>query len=242
MEQESLIRARGLTRHYSVGKQEVRALDGVDLDIAKGEFVALVGPSGSGKSTLLNLIGGLDRPSSGQIHVADLELGGANDSQLVRYRRERIGFIFQSFNLLPIRSAVENVETPLMLANIKPKERRARALQLLESVGLAARAGHKPNELSGGEMQRVAVARSLANRPLLLLADEPTGNLDSKTGQGILDLLREAVTAQGVTLLIVTHDMHVAGFADRIVHMLDGRVQRIEQSPGQTTLQPREFS
>lgn len=226
--EESLIRVRGLTRRYLVGKQEVRALDGVDLDVARGEFVALVGPSGSGKSTLLNLIGGLDRPGSGQIHIADLELGVAGDNQLVRYRRENIGFIFQSFNLLAVRSAVENVETPLMLAEVKPKERRQRALQLLESVGLASRAHHKPNELSGGEMQRVAVARSLANRPLLLLADEPTGNLDSKTGGGILDLLRDAVASQGVTLLLVTHDMQVASYADRIVHMLDGRIQRIE--------------
>ena len=228
MENQPLIRAQGLARRYLVGKQEVRALDGVDLEVARGEFVALVGPSGSGKSTLLNLIGGLDRPSGGEIHVADLELGKASDNQLVRYRRERIGFIFQSFNLLAMRSAVENVETPLMLAEVKPKERRQRALQLLESVGLAPRADHKPNELSGGEMQRVAVARSLANRPLLLLADEPTGNLDSKTGKGILDLLRETVAAQGVTLLLVTHDMQVAAYADRIVHMLDGRVQRIE--------------
>jgi putative ABC transport system ATP-binding protein len=223
-----LIRARALTRRYLVGKQEVRALDGVDLDVAPGEFVALVGPSGSGKSTLLNLLGGLDRPSSGEIHVSDLELGHASDNQLVRYRRERIGFIFQSFNLLSMRSAVENVETPLMLAEVKPKERRQRALQLLESVGLAQRAGHKPNELSGGEMQRVAVARSLANRPLLLLADEPTGNLDSNTGRGILNLLREAVTGQGVTLVLVTHDPDVAAHADRIIHMRDGRIQRIE--------------
>ena len=160
MENQPLIRAQELARHYSVGKHEVRALNGVDLDIERGEFVALVGPSGSGKSTLLNLIGGLDRPSGGEIHVADLELGKATDNQLVRYRRERIGFIFQSFNLLAMRSAVENVETPLMLAEVGPKERRQRALELLESVGLAPRAHHKPNELSGGEMQRVAVARS----------------------------------------------------------------------------------
>ena len=226
--EQPLIRARALTRRYLVGKQEVRALDGVDLDVAPGEFVALVGPSGSGKSTLLNLLGGLDRPTGGEIHVADLELGRASDNQLVRYRRERIGFIFQSFNLLSMRSAVENVETPLMLAEVKPKERRQRALQLLESVGLAPRANHKPNELSGGEMQRVAVARSLANKPLLLLADEPTGNLDSNTGRGILNLLREAVTAQGVTLVLVTHDPDVAAHADRIVHMRDGRIQRIE--------------
>jgi putative ABC transport system ATP-binding protein len=226
--EQALIRALALTRRYLVGKQEVRALDGVDLEVGRGEFVALVGPSGSGKSTLLNLLGGLDRPSSGEIHVADLELGRANDNQLVRYRRERIGFIFQSFNLLAMRSAVENVETPLILAEVKPKERRARALQLLESVGLKARANHKPNELSGGEMQRVAVARSLANKPLLLLADEPTGNLDSNTGRDILNLLRQAVSEQGVTLVLVTHDPDVAAHADRIVHMRDGRIQRIE--------------
>ena len=225
---EIVIRARDLARHYIVGKEEVRALDGVDLEVARGEFVALVGPSGSGKSTLLNLIGGLDRPSSGELHVGELELGAASDKQLVRYRRERVGFIFQSFNLLATRTALENVETPLMLAEVKPRERRARALELLRSVGLDKRAKHRPNELSGGEMQRVAVARSLANRPVLLLADEPTGNLDSKTGAGILDLLRDAVASQNVTLMLVTHDMQVASFADRIVHMRDGRIQSIE--------------
>ncbi|HEY0076355.1 MAG TPA: ABC transporter ATP-binding protein [Abditibacteriaceae bacterium] len=223
-----LIRARQLMRVYKVGGQDVRALDGIDLDIARGEFVALVGPSGSGKSTLLSLIGGLDRPNSGQIYVADLELGAANEKQLVAYRRERIGFIFQSFNLLMMRSAVENVETPLTIAGIAPKERRQRALELLEAVGLKQRALHRPNELSGGEMQRVAVARALANRPLLLLADEPTGNLDSKTGGDILNLLREAVSERGVTLVLVTHDPQVASFADRIVHLRDGKIQQIE--------------
>ena len=242
METENLIRAQALTRHYLVGKQSVRALDGVDLSVGRGEFVALVGPSGSGKSTLLNLIGGLDRPSGGQIWVADLELGRASDTQLVRYRRERIGFIFQSFNLLATRNAVENVETPLMLAEVKPKERRRRALELLQSVGLEARASHRPNELSGGEMQRVAVARSLANRPLLLLADEPTGNLDSKTGSGILDLLRRAVKEQQVTLVLVTHDPQVADFADRIVHLLDGRIQRIETRDHSANLPSHEMS
>jgi len=228
METAPLIRARALARCYRAGRQEVRALDGVDLDVGRGEFVALVGPSGSGKSTLLNLIGGLDRPTGGEIHVAGLELGKANDKALVRYRRERIGFIFQSFNLLATRSAVENVETPLMLADVPRKERRQRALELLESVGLAKRAEHRPNELSGGEMQRVAVARSLANKPVVLLADEPTGNLDSQTGQTILDLLRETVRAQNVTLLLVTHDMEVAAYADRIVHLRDGKIQFIE--------------
>ena len=225
---DELIQAHALERYYRVGGHEVKALDGADFSVARGEFVAIVGPSGSGKSTLLALLGGLDRPSAGTISVGDLELGGARDADLVKYRRERIGFIFQSFNLLTTRSAVENVEIPLVLNGVKPKQRRARALELLQLVGLAERAGHRPNQLSGGEMQRVAVARALANAPLLILADEPTGNLDTVTGAAILNLLREAVAARGVTLIVVTHDVGVASHADRIIHMRDGRVERIE--------------
>ena len=225
-----LIRARALERHYRVGAHEVKALDGVDFDAARGEFVALVGPSGSGKSTLLALLGGLDRPSAGTIEVGDLELGKARDAELVRYRRERVGFIFQSFNLLPTRSAVENVEIPLVLNGVKPRERRHKALELLNSVGLAERADHRPGQLSGGEMQRVAVARALANQPLLILADEPTGNLDTKIGAGILELLRQSVSERGVTLIVVTHDLGVAARADRVVHLRDGRVERVENS------------
>ena len=224
---EQLIRVHSLARRYMMGKQEVYALNGVDLQIERGEFVALVGPSGSGKSTLLNMLGGLDRPSSGEIWVDDLELGKASDKRLVHYRRERLGFIFQSFNLLPTRTAVENVEVPLMLAGVKRRERRERALELLSRVGLASRANHRPSELSGGEQQRVAVARSLANNPQVLLADEPTGNLDSKTGAEILRLLQE-VQQEGRTMVLVTHDSTVASHADRIVHLLDGSIQRIE--------------
>ena len=223
-----LIRARDLARRYMMGKEPVDALAGVDLEVRHGEFVALVGPSGSGKSTLLNLLGGLDRPTGGEIWVGDLELGGASDKGLVRYRRDKIGFIFQSFNLLPTRSAVENVEVPLMLAGVNRRVRRERALRLLDQVGLGRRAGHKPSELSGGEQQRVAVARALANDPMLLLADEPTGNLDSKTGAEILGLLEALLKQEGRSLVLVTHDSSVAGHADRIVHLLDGRVQRIE--------------
>ena len=223
-----LIRARGLARRYMMGKEAVMALDGVDFDVRRGEFVALVGPSGSGKSTLLNLSGGLDRPTGGEIWVEDLELGKASDKTLVRYRRERVGFIFQSFNLIPTRSAIENVEVPLMLARTGRRERHERAMDLLEQVGLGRRARHRPNELSGGEMQRVAIARALANRPALLLADEPTGNLDSKTGRDILSMLRALLDAGTLTLLLVTHDMNVAGFADRVVHLSDGKIQRIE--------------
>jgi putative ABC transport system ATP-binding protein len=223
-----LIQARGLSRRYHVGKTEVAALSDIEFTIGRGEFAALVGPSGSGKSTLLNLLGGLDQPTAGEITVNGLALQRASAQELVRYRRERVGFVFQSFNLLPTFNAMENVESPMMLAEIPKRERRERALQLLETVGLALRTLHRPNELSGGEKQRVAIARALANRPLLLLADEPTGNLDSKTGLAVLDLLCHLVKAQGLTLIMVTHDPEVAARADRILHLRDGRIQHIE--------------
>ena len=225
---DPLIQSQGLTRRYDVGKAVVAALSNVDLTVPRGEFAALVGPSGSGKSTLLNLIGGLDRPSAGDVRVDGLSLGAATEQQLVRYRRGRVGFIFQSFNLLPTFSAVENVESPMMLAEIPRPARRERAVSLLESVGLAQRILHKPNEMSGGEKQRVAIARALANRPVLLLADEPTGNLDSKTGAAVLDLLCNLHKAQGLTMLMVTHDPEIAARADRIIHLRDGNIQRIE--------------
>lgn len=224
----SLIHLRGLTRRYYAGKAVVAALSDVELTVPRGEFTALVGPSGSGKSTLLNLIGGLDCPSAGELCVDGLLLGAATEQQLVRYRRERVGFIFQSFNLLPTLSAVENVELPMMLAEISRRDRRERAVNLLESVGLAQRILHQPNELSGGEKQRVAIARALANRPLLLLADEPTGNLDSKTGATVLNLLCDLLKTQGLTMVMVTHDPEVAARADRIIHLRDGSIQNIE--------------
>jgi putative ABC transport system ATP-binding protein len=223
-----LIHAIKLTRHYRVGKTEVAALSDVDLIVRRGEFTALVGPSGSGKSTLLNLLGGLDRPSRGEVSVDGLSLDAASEQQLVRYRRERVGFIFQSFNLIPTLNALENVESPMVLAEVPKRERRERAAGLLESVGLAQRTLHKPNELSGGEKQRVAIARALANRPSLLLADEPTGNLDSKTGAAVLDLLCQLLKAQGLTLVMVTHDPEIAARADHIIHLRDGAIQRIE--------------
>ena len=217
-----------LTRRYDVGKNSVMALSDVTLAVRQGEFTALVGPSGSGKSTLLNLLGGLDRPTGGKIAVAGLPLESATEAQLVRHRREQVGFIFQSFHLLPTLSAAENVESPMVLAEVPRPERRARAMHLLESVGLAQRAAHKPNELSGGEKQRVAIARALANRPKLLLADEPTGNLDSKTGATILDLLGQLLKTNGLTLIMVTHDPEMAARADRIIHLRDGCLQHIE--------------
>ncbi|PDV98156.1 ABC transporter ATP-binding protein [Candidatus Chloroploca asiatica] len=226
--QEPLIKTIALARRYQMGKTSVDALRGVDLTIAPGEFVALVGPSGSGKSTLLHLIGGLVRPTGGEVWVAGLELGRSSDEQLVAYRRDTLGFIFQSFNLLPIKTAWENVAVPLMLAGMPTSQRKTRALGLLEQLGLGPRGDHRPAELSGGEQQRVAIARALANNPRLILADEPTGNLDSKTGTDIMHLLRQLVRNEGRTLLLVTHDMGVARYADRIVHLRDGGVQTIE--------------
>ena len=224
-----LIEARDLERHYRVGTHEVNALDGASFDVARGEFVAIVGPSGSGKSTLLALLGGLDRPTAGTISVGDLELGRARDAELVKYRRERIGFIFQSFNLLPTRSAIENVEIPLVLNGVKPRQRRTRALELLKLVGLAERADHRPNQLSGGEMQRVAVARALANEPLLIFGRRADGTIwTAKLALQFWHCCGETVAARGVTLIIVTHDLAVAAHADRIIHMRDGQVEKIE--------------
>ena len=226
---QPIIRLVGLVRQYRMGPAVVSAVAGVDLEVARGEAVALVGPSGSGKSTLLNLIGGLDRPTEGQIWVEGENIARAPAGALVRHRRHRVGFVFQSFNLLPLRTALENVEVPMMLAGVRRAERRARARELLERVGLGGRAHHKPSELSGGEQQRVAVARALANRPSILLADEPTGNLDSATGAEVMRLLRE-LNKQGLTLILVTHDPTVASYADRIVRLRDGKVTAIEHN------------
>jgi len=224
---EPIIRLVGLSRQYRMGPTLVSAVAGIDLEIARGESVALVGPSGSGKSTLLNLIGGLDRPSSGEIWVDGENIARASAKRLVEHRRKRIGFVFQSFNLLAYRSALENVEVPMMLGGLSRAERRQKALGLLERMGLAARTDHRPSQLSGGEQQRVAVARALANRPLILLADEPTGNLDSATGTEVMNLLR-SLNAEGLTLIIVTNDMTVASYADRIVRLRDGKIVAIE--------------
>ncbi len=221
-----LIALQGLVRRYKMGGAVVEAVAGIDLDIARGEFVALMGASGSGKSTVLNLIGGLDRPTAGRIAVDGVDLAQASPRALVLHRRQRVGFIFQSFNLLAQRTALENVELPLMLSGRPVAERRARARALLEQVGLTGRLTHRPSELSGGEQQRVAVARALANEPLILLADEPTGNLDSTTGAGVMRLLRD-LNARGLTLVVVTHDPAVAAYAGRVVHLRDGQVIEI---------------
>ncbi len=222
---EAAVRAVDLVRHYRMGTSVIRAADGVNLTIAPGEFVALLGASGSGKSTLLNLIAGLDRPTSGSIDVLGRDLAKMTSEQLARYRRETVGMIFQSFNLIPTMKLEENVELPLRFAEVDRGERDKRVQESLERVGLIKRLGHRPPELSGGEQQRVAIARALVNRPALLLADEPTGNLDSKTGTEIMTLLRELNQSMGTTVIMVTHERALADqYASRSVHLADGRV------------------
>jgi putative ABC transport system ATP-binding protein len=218
------IQLQRISRHYSMGLATVRAVDDVSLSINQYEFLALLGPSGSGKSTLLNLIGGLDRPTSGLIFAHGRDIAALSPLDLARYRCNTVGMIFQSFNLLPRMTLEENVELPLRLAEIGRSERPARVREALERVGLSHRVGHRPAELSGGEQQRVAIARALVNRPTILLADEPTGNLDSATGEAILALLREQ-SALGMTIVMVTHERSLAEkFADRLTIMGDGKL------------------
>jgi len=220
----AMLMAEGLARDYPSGDEVVHALRGVDLRVARGQLVAVRGRSGSGKTTLLNLLGGLDRPTAGRVVVDGHEVSSMNESQLVAFRRSTVAFIFQAFGLLPILSAAENVEVPLRLVRAEPRSRDARVAELLDLVGLGPRARHRPHELSGGEQQRVAIARALANRPKLLLADEPTGQLDSHTGHAIMSLLRTVVRTEGVTAVVATHDPALLDLADRVVEIHDGRL------------------
>jgi putative ABC transport system ATP-binding protein len=218
-----VIEAENLARIYGRDENRVEALAGVSLQVDRGEWVAVVGPSGSGKSTLMNLLGLLDLPTSGRYVLDGREVSGLRGGELAKARRELIGFVFQSYNLLPRQSARKNVELPMVYAGVRGAERKRRALEALKRVGLSDRADHKPPELSGGQKQRVAIARALVNRPAILLADEPTGNLDTKSGEGILEHFGE-LSADGTTLVVVTHDMEVAARADRIVEVRDGRI------------------
>jgi putative ABC transport system ATP-binding protein len=216
------VAASGLTRSYGEGSTAVQALRGVDLEVRNRELVAVMGPSGSGKSTLMHLLAGLDQPTSGTVTIAGTELSGLDDGSLTRLRRRHIGFIFQFFNLLPMLDAEENVVLPLSIAGEKPD--KAWVAELMAKVGLGARARHRPSELSGGEQQRVAIARALVTHPTILLADEPTGNLDSKTGGEILELMRDSVDSYGQTTIMVTHDARAAAIADRILFIADGLI------------------
>jgi putative ABC transport system ATP-binding protein len=218
-----VIQITDLAKVYRMGEEEVHALAGVSLTVERGEYVAVIGPSGSGKSTLMNILGGLDRPTSGRYLFGGEDVGRFSDDELADFRRRRIGFVFQSFQLLPRLSALQNVELPMIYAGVGHAERKARAAELLDRVGLGPRMGHRPTQLSGGQQQRVAIARSLANRPDLLLADEPTGALDTATGEEVLRLFEE-LNRDGLTLAIVTHDSEVAGQARRQVAFRDGLI------------------
>jgi putative ABC transport system ATP-binding protein len=219
---EVAVRARGVARHYGAGETAVHALRGIDLDVDGNHLTAVMGPSGSGKSTLMHILAGLDKPSSGEVVVAGIDIGGLDDTALTKLRRDHIGFIFQFFNLLPMLTAAENIVLPLKLAGLKPD--REWFDELVEKVGLGDRLTHRPSELSGGQQQRVAVARALVSRPSVMFADEPTGNLDSTTGSEILALLRDCVDTLGQTTVMVTHDAHAAAIADRVLFLADGNI------------------
>jgi len=226
----SLLSLRNVTKDYKLGKTVVYALRGLDLDVDKGEIIAIMGPSGSGKSTLMHILGCLDIPTSGGASIEEAQIRSLSESQLVALRGRKIGFVFQTFNLMQTLSAQQNVELPMIFQGMKKKERAQRAVELLTKVGLADRVHHRPNELSGGERQRVAIARALANDPEILLADEPTGNLDSESGGTILELLKRLSTEDGKTVIIVTHDPDATAIAGRIIRLHDGRVVEEEHN------------
>jgi putative ABC transport system ATP-binding protein len=221
----ALIETRDLWKTYVMGSEEIHALRGVSMEIERGEYVAIMGPSGSGKSTLMNLIGCLDTPSKGSYLLNNKQVGQMNDNELAQIRNEEIGFVFQTFNLLPRASALQNVELPLVYAGVAARDRHERAKMALEKVELTSRMSHRPNELSGGQRQRVAIARALVNNPSILLADEPTGNLDSKTGNEIMGLFSRLHQA-GNTIVLVTHEADIAAFAHRTIHLRDGQIEK----------------
>jgi putative ABC transport system ATP-binding protein len=221
---KSVVRAIEVVKQYGEGEAAVRAVDGITCSIAAGEFVSIVGPSGSGKSTLFNLIGGLDKPTSGHVFIESVDISQLSAKELAFLRCHTIGYIFQTFNLILVRTALENVTLPMLIAGVQPEEADDRALQLLKLVGLDHRWNHRPSELSGGQQQRVAIARSLANRPSIVLADEPTGNLDQKTGREIIELLRDLNAAQGVTVITATHDPKMIEVSGRVLEIQDGKL------------------
>jgi putative ABC transport system ATP-binding protein len=220
---EEVMKTVELRKCYNEGQEnEVKAIKGIDLSIKKGDFVSVIGPSGSGKSTLLHLIGCLDRPTSGKVYIDGIDVYELDDDELAKIRREKIGFIFQQFNLIPLLTAVENIELPMLLNGINNQTARKRAIKILKDVGLGERADHKPSQLSGGQQQRVAIARSLANNPQIILADEPTGNLDTKTGNEIVKVLKD-LNKKGITLVVITHDRSLSEIANRRLKLIDGK-------------------
>jgi putative ABC transport system ATP-binding protein len=219
-----ILETKRLSKEYQMGEVTVTALDGVDFSVMRGEFVAIMGPSGSGKSTLLHLLGGLDTPSGGEVILASQPLSGLSDAEITRFRRQKVGFIFQFYNLLPTLTAAENVALPLLIDGQAPAKYQERVENLLKLVGLLERAGHRPDQLSGGQQQRVAIARAFVNEPEIVLADEPTGNLDSTAGGAILELLQRACRELNATIAMVTHDPRAASYASRVVFLKDGRI------------------
>lgn len=224
MSDEAVIRVESLEKTYQLGRVLIPALRGVSFAVERGEFAVVMGPSGSGKTTLLNLIGSIDRPTRGQVFIDGRDITTLNEGELTKLRRHKIGFIFQFYNLIPALTAVENVELPMLTAGVPRKEASKRALNLLETVGLKERAEHLPDELSGGEQQRVTIARALANKPSVILADEPTGDLDTKTGTEVVQVLYNTAKEQNATVIVVTHDPLIAEKADRLIHMRDGQI------------------
>lgn len=225
---DSLVVIEDLWKVYRVGGTEYPALRGVNLVVEEGEFLAVVGPSGSGKSTLLHIVGGLDRPTRGRVVVGGRDLAALSDDELAEYRNRDVGFVFQFFNLVPYLTAVENVELPLAIAGLPRAERRRRALKVLEELGLGDKAFKRPTELSGGEQQRVAIARALVTEPKLVLADEPTGNLDSSSAQVVVRAFRDVVDSRGITVVMVTHNVELTKFCDRVARLRDGRIEGVE--------------
>ncbi len=225
---ENTVRVRNLIKRYEMGTTAVDALRGVNFQIQRGEYISIMGPSGSGKSTLFNMIGGLDKPTEGRVYIDEVDIAQLDAYELAWLRCRKIGYIFQSFNLIPVMTALENVSLPMIFAGMSADESREKGIDLLSLVGLGDRVQHKPLELSGGQQQRVAIARSLANDPAIVLADEPTGNLDTKTGLEIIDLLRRLNDENGVTIITATHDHKMLDVSDRIFHMVDGKVDKIE--------------
>ena len=229
-QRKPVIEVKDLYKIYRVGDEKLRALNGVDFTIYRGEFCAIVGTSGSGKSTLLNMLAGLEKPTKGEIIIAGEHMEKKNENQLVKFRREHIGFIFQSFNLMPTMDAVENVMLPLTFQGVDKKQRRKRAIKVLKMVNLQKHMKHKPTQMSGGQQQRVGVARALVVNPEIIFADEPTGNLDSRTSEEVMELMKRVVREQKQTLVMVTHDNHLASYADRIFHIIDGKIVKIEDN------------